>query len=271
MSKKISIIMGIYNCGTTLSEAIDSIINQTYDNWELIMCDDGSKDNTREVAQEYVDRFPDKMKLLINEKNMGLNYTLNCCLNEATGEYIARMDGDDISLPHRFEKEVEVLENNPQYAIVSSAMIMFDENGEWGKITHMAEPKKADFVRKSQFCHAPCLVRKEAYFAVEGYSVDKKLLRVEDYHLWIKMYAKGFIGFNIQEALYKMRDDQNAQKRRSFKNRINEARVKSIAIKEFKLPFYKYVYCLKPILLGLTPGFLYKKLHRKNSVIKDRL
>ena len=105
----ISIIMGIYNCAETLSDAIDSIIAQTYDNWELIMCDDGSTDNTYNIAQEYKERYPDKIVLLKNEKNMGLNYTLNKCLEVASGEYIARMDGDDISLPTRFEKEIGFL------------------------------------------------------------------------------------------------------------------------------------------------------------------
>ena len=265
MNKKISIIMGIFNCSSTLGEAIDSIINQTYTNWELIMCDDGSKDETKKVAEEYVKRFPDKMKLLVNEKNMGLNFTLNKCLKEADGEYIARMDGDDISLPYRFEIEINELEKNPQIAIVSSGMIMFDESGDWGEVRVKEKPEKNDFLKSTPFCHAPCMVRREAYLAVDGYSVDEKLLRVEDYHLWVKMYAKGYKGFNIQKPLYKMRDDKNAQNRRKFKYRVNEARVKAIAIKELKLPFYKYVCCLKPIIIGLCPSFVYKWLHRKNK------
>ena len=194
--------MGIFNCSSTLSEAIDSIINQTYTNWELIMCDDGSKDETKKVAEEYVKRFPDKMKLLVNEKNMGLNFTLNKCLKESQGEYIARMDGDDISLPYRFEKEVEFLENNPEFSIVSSGMILFDESGDWGEIKVKKEPVNSDFLQGTPFCHAPCIVRREAYLAVDGYSVDKKFLRVEDYHLWVKMYALGYKGFNLQVFVY---------------------------------------------------------------------
>ena len=114
MNKKVSIIMGIYNCASTLPEAIDSIINQTYNNWELIMCDDGSVDNTYEIADKYRNQYPKKIVLLKNEKNMGLNYTLNECLKHSSGEYIARMDGDDLSLPTRLEKEVAFLENNTQ-------------------------------------------------------------------------------------------------------------------------------------------------------------
>lgn len=265
MNKKISILMGIYNCAETLPEAIDSILSQTYTNWELIMCDDGSKDDTFKVAKSYFDRYPDKIKLIQNEKNMGLNYTLNRCLEAADGEYIARMDGDDISLPNRFEKEVAALEDNPDMSIVSTPMILFDEAGEWGMANVKEYPQNRDFLYGTPFCHAPCLVKKEAYVSVGGYSVSKKLLRVEDYHLWVKMYANGFHGMNLCEPMYMMRDDRNAQNRRKFKYRLNEARVKAYAIKSLKLPFYNYVYCLRPIILGLCPGFIYKMLHRKKQ------
>ena len=96
---KVSIIMGIYNCAATLPEAIDSILAQTFPDWQLVLCDDGSKDNTYAVAKAYQERIPDKIILLQNEQNMGLNHTLNRCLQAATGEYVARMDGDDVSLP----------------------------------------------------------------------------------------------------------------------------------------------------------------------------
>ena len=89
---KVSIIMGIYNCATTLPEAIDSIFAQTYSDWQLILCDDGSKDGTYVVAKAYQERLPDKIILLKNEENMGLNHTLNRCLQVAAGEYVARMD-----------------------------------------------------------------------------------------------------------------------------------------------------------------------------------
>lgn len=92
--------MGIYNCAETLPEAIDSVLTQTFSDWQLILCDDGSKDNTYGIAKEYQGRFPEKILLLQNEQNMGLNHTLNRCLQVASGEYVARMDGDDISLPH---------------------------------------------------------------------------------------------------------------------------------------------------------------------------
>lgn len=263
MAPTISIISGIYNCADTLVDAIESILAQTVTDWEWILCDDGSGDNTYEVASEYADKFPDKFILLRNVRNMGLNYTLNRCLERAKGKYIARMDGDDLCSPERFEAELRCLEENPEIAIVSTDMEFFDETGTWGRISHPEFPQNKDFLAGSPFCHAPCMVRKEVYDAVGGYSVDKKLMRVEDYHLWIKMYAKGFKGRNIGLPLYQMRDDRNAYKRRKFRYRLNEAYVKTYAVRELRLPVYGYLYALKPILVGLLPGWIYRKLHKR--------
>lgn len=260
----ISVIMGIYNCATTLGEAIDSIINQTFSDWELIMCDDGSQDDTLNVAFSYKEKFPEKIVVLKNEKNLGLNATLNKCLAVAKGKYIARMDGDDVCSPERFAKELAVLESEPEIAIVSTDMAYFDESGTWGKISHPTYPQGIDFLYETPFCHAPCMVRKEAYDAVQGYSVDKKLLRVEDYHLWMKMYKAGYKGKNIGEILYSMRDDRNAYNRRKFKYRLNSAYVICLTIKELKLPVWGYARALRPIIVGLLPNFLYDKLHKWN-------
>lgn len=264
MSKKISVIMGIYNCSKTLNEAVECILNQTYTNWELIMCDDGSSDDTYSKAKKIKETYPEKIKLIKNEKNMGLNFTLNHCLEHASGEYIARMDADDLCSADRFEKEVSFLDNNPDFAIVSTDMEYFDESGTWGRCDSIEFPKNEDFIAGTPFCHAPCMVRKEAYDAVEGYSVDKKLLRVEDYHLWIKIYAKGFKGANLKEPLYMMRDDRNATSRRKFKYRLNEAYVKYLAINMLNLPKRNYIYMLRPIIVGMLPTFLYEYLHKKN-------
>lgn len=269
MTPKISVIMGIYNCADTLGEAIDSILAQTCTDWELILCDDGSADDTYAVAETYRCRFPDKIVLLKNERNMGLNYTLNHCLRFARGAYIARMDGDDICDPRRFEKEIAVLEQETEISIVSTGMNFFDETGVWGSVSNPKYPEAKDFLSGSPFCHAPCMVRREAYEAVGGYSEDDKLLRVEDYHLWIKMYRAGFKGKNIQEPLYSMRDDHNAYGRRKFKFRLNEAYVKYLAVRELKLPVWGYLAALKPILVGLLPRPVYDLLHKRRLSAKD--
>ena len=259
----ISVIMGIYNCEKTLEEAIESILEQTVTDWELIMCDDGSVDKTLEVANHYQEKYPDKIHVLKNKVNKGLNYTLNKCLAVAEGTYIARMDGDDRCSPERFAKELEVLETEPDISIVSSDMEFFDETGCWGRISHPEYPQKEDFVHGSPFCHAPCMVRKEAFQKVGGYSEAKWLLRVEDYHLWVKMYAAGYKGKNLQIPLYQMRDDRNAYARRKFRYRVNEALVKIYLVKTLRLPFWKVIYAVRPILVGIMPNKLYDIMHKR--------
>jgi len=259
---RISVIMGIYNCASTLAEALDSLLAQTYQEFKVIMCDDGSQDNTYEIAQTFVNRFPDKFILIKNERNMGLNYTLNHCLKLVDTEYVARMDGDDISLPTRFEKEIAFLERHPDIAIVSTPMIYFDENGDYrtGKGGNYVTIK--DFLSGSPFCHAPCMVRAEAYRDVEGYTVDKKLLGVEDYHLWFKMYSKGYHGYVLDEVLYKMRDDRNAASRRTFSRYMRVANVMSKGFKMLKLPFWYQTFALRPVVTACLPKFIYDYLHR---------
>ncbi len=264
MTPTISIISGIYNCADTLAEAIESILAQTVTDWEWILCDDASGDNTYAIAKAYADKYPGKFILICNGRNMGLNYTLNRCLEHAKGKYIARMDGDDVCSPERFEEELRCLEENPDIAIVSTDMEFFDETGIWGRISHPVFPENKDFLNGSPFCHAPCMVRKEAYDAVNGYSVDQRLLRVEDYHLWLKMYANGFKGRNIPKPLYQMRDDRNAYSRRKFRYRLNEAYVRLLVVKELKLPFYTAIYALRPIIVGLLPKKLYDLLHKRH-------
>lgn len=268
MSRKVSIIMGIYNCADTLPEAVDSILAQTFTDWELIMCDDGSADDTYRVAQSYQARYPDRIRVLSNGRNLGLNRTLNHCLEHACGEYIARMDGDDISLPQRLEKEAAFLDTHPEFAIVSSPMIYFDENGDWGRGMEILHPQPSDFVAGTPFCHAPCMVRAEAYRAVGGYSQDRRTLRAEDYYLWFCMYAAGYRGANLAEPLYKVRDDENAYHRRKFRYALNEAYVRFCGYRMLKLPLRSYLYVVRPIAVNLLPGALYRYLHHRRQTMK---
>lgn len=260
--KKVSIIMAIYNCENTLDEAIQSILNQTYKKWELILCDDGSIDDTYKIALKYSKQFTN-VQVYQNKKNMGLNYSLNKCLQYAEGEYIARMDGDDISLPKRLEKEVAFLEEHLEYAIVSTPMKYFDVEGVFKVGKSKGEPLITNFAKGTPFCHAPCMVRREAYDAVDGYTESPKRIRVEDWDLWIKMYKMGYKGFVLDEPLYMMRDDRNAYSRRKFKYRVNEARVSCMAVQELKLPMRYYIYLLRPLVVGILPKSVYMYLHKK--------
>lgn len=265
MKPRITILMAIYNCAPTLKEAIDSLYAQTYNNFKLVLCDDASTDNTYEIAKQYAEKH-DNIVLIQNEKNMKLAYSLNRCLEYADTEYVARMDGDDISLPTRFEKQIKFLDNHPEYALVSCPMIHFDEKGDWGWGKSDPTPDKNSFKKGTPHAHAPCMIRTNVIKEVGGYTVNKYLVRGQDYYLFYKIYKVGYKGYNLQEHLYKMRDDQNAMARRTLRNRFNAFLIKNEVLNglQVKKPL---LYSFPSLLKGFIPPFLMKLLRKKRLKI----
>lgn len=258
---RVTVIMGLYNCALTLPDAFDSLLVQSFDDFQIIVCDDGSNDDTYTVANEYANKYKNIL-LLQNSKNMGLNYTLNRCLQYVDSEYCARMDGDDISLPSRLEKEVAFLDNHPEYAIVSCPMAYFDEKGIFRMGKGKGEVVKKDFIYGSPIPHAPCMIRTSAIKEVNGYSVDDRLLRVEDYDLWMRMYAHGYKAYILSEVLYKMRDDRLAKKRRTWFGRRNEMYAMNTGFKMLGLRWYYQIFALRPLLAHIAPNWLYNLYHK---------
>ena len=261
-SPLISVLMGIYNCELTLEEAVECIKNQTYGNWELIMCDDCSSDSTYELAKK-IAKTDNRIKVIKNKINLTLAPTLNNCLAVAKGEFVARMDGDDICDPTRFEKELKFLLDNPEYALVSTRMNLFDENGVFRTTNVKSFPDERDLVSGPPFCHAGCMMKTSVLRQINGYNTDESVNRVEDFDLWYRLYRAGYKGANIQEALYSMRDDRSALKRRKFKYRLNSFKIRKNIIHTFKLPATYYIKALYPVIIGLIPTPIYKILHRR--------
>lgn len=258
----ISVLMGVYNCADTVEEAIQSIVEQTTTEWELIICDDGSTDNTYDVVKTLAEKEM-RIVLIRNERNMGLAPTLNNCLRIARGTYTARMDGDDVCAPDRFEKELAVLEADPDCAVVSCDMISFDQDGVYGVSHYLEKPEKRDLIRRSPFCHAGCMMRREILLMLGGYSEAEEVCRMEDYDLWFRLYQAGYYGRNIPEALYSMRDDRKAFNRRKFRFRLNSTRLKWRIYRSFRPGITSIPHILAPVVKGLLPEKLYTYLRRK--------
>lgn len=259
---RISVLMSIYNCASTLEEALDSLMAQTYQDFKVILCDDCSSDNTYEIAQKYASKYKDKFLLIKNETNKKLPFSLNHCLEYADTEYIARMDGDDISKPDRFQKEIEFLDNNPQYALVSCPMEFFNESGVFmvGKAEKI--PTSRSFIYDTPFAHAPVMIRTKAIKDVGGYTVAIWTQRGQDVHLWAKMMNKGYIGYNLQEPLYMMRDDIAAYKRRTFKQALLSLKRGYEIFQLVKIPKIYYYRLLRPLFVTAAPRFVYDYLHK---------
>ena len=261
----VSVIMACYNCEKTVRKAIDSILAQTYSDWIMICCDDGSSDNTFVVLNEYKALYPDKFIILKNDGNKKLPYSLNHCLEYVKTELVARMDADDWSLPERFAVQVKFLKEHPEYDLVSTGVTVFDgKNVVASIIKDYEDPTKESMLKENAFSHATIMTYKRVYDALNGYSLKSYVERVEDVDLWCRFLAAGFRGYNLKDELYVVLEDDASVKRRRFKSRLNSARTRR---RGYKLMGFKGLTLIKPykiVLYAFIPTFLYKFLHRRN-------
>lgn len=261
---KVSIIMGIYkmiNKRDIVKLAIDSILNQTYRDFEFIICDDGSNDGTYEMVQDLI-RNDKRVILIKNNQNKGLAYSLNHCLSIAKGKYIARMDADDISMPDRLEKQIGFLNKHLEYAMVGCNLLLINDKGIWGKRILAKKPTKKSFLFTSPYCHPAIVMRKEVLDKVNNYKVEKITRRAEDYDLFMRIYANGYKGYNMQEFLYQFREDNDAYKRRAYKYRIDDVQVRYRGFKALGLMPKGFLYVIKPLVVGLIPQKILVRLRK---------
>lgn len=180
---KITVLMPVYNGGKYLDLAIQSILGQTYEDFEFLIIDDGSTDNSLEIIRKYNDP---RIKLVQNEKNLGLPTTLNIGIDIAMGEYIARMDQDDISHPRRFEKQVGFMDKNPNISICGTWMkTIGDKSGILIEAPKTNEEIKCSLLFCSGLAHPTVFMRKKD-FDKYGLRYSADYLDCEDAELWIR-------------------------------------------------------------------------------------
>lgn len=259
---KISVIMGAYNIaslGDIFQKSVDSVLGQSESDLEFIICDDGSTDDTWFILTALSEQ-DERVHLIKNSENQGLAAALNNCLEVAKGEYIARQDADDISLPERFARQIEFLEKQPEIDFVGSDVTLWDETGAWGARCFPEYPQPIDFLFTQPFVHGALMFRKCALEQVVGYRVAKETRRAEDYDMLMRMYAAGIRGANLPQKLYAFLENKDAQKRRKYRYRIDEAVVRWKGFCKLKLMPRALPYVIKPFVVGLIPRNVVKKL-----------
>lgn len=206
----VSVLIPCYNAEQHVEQALNSILEQTYTNMEIIAINDCSTDNTGSILHAIAER-DSRMRVIDNEKNLKLIDTLNKGVALCNGEYIARMDADDIALPKRIEKEVDFLERNKNHDIVSTLFLAFPTNNPSKKSLHhnplKDEELRAYMLFKSGICHPAVMIRKRVFTEL-GLQFEKEYLHVEDYALWSKAIYKTKIA-NIGEPLLLYRVHEN--------------------------------------------------------------
>jgi glycosyltransferase EpsE len=196
----VSIVMGAFNEESSIAKAIESISTQTYKSWEFIIIDDCSTDKTQEIIKKYCDK-DNRIRLFINSKNLGLAASLNKGISLASGNYIARMDADDISLPKRIEKQVRFLDSNKKISVVGTAAYFRSNDSADMKVIKMPETNKKInqmIFKASPFIHPTVMMRKEFMQQTKGY--NSKLRRAQDYDLWLRGRSTALY-HNIKEPL----------------------------------------------------------------------
>ena len=204
------------------------------------------------------------------DENHGLAFSLNECIDEAKGKYIARMDADDISYPERLMKQKKFLDKYQEYSWVGCNIDVFDQNGVWGERKMPEFPIEQDYLRFSPYAHPTVMYRASIFDTNEGYVASKETLRCEDYEIFMRLRRAGLKGANIQDKLLAYRENKDSYKKRSFRHRWNEAKCRYRNFKALSILFPKgWIYVLRPIAACVIPYWLLAWYKRKESSIQQ--
>jgi len=254
-NKMISIIVSIYNSDKTLVSMIDSVLYQTYKNFELILINDGSKDNSSNIIKKYLKK--DKRIVLIDKENSGLTKSLNIGLKRVKGDYIARLDADDIWKKDKLEKQMKFLEENKDYFLVGTA---YDEIDEEGSVIYVNQRTKLlitdniireNIVKFNPFLHSSVLFRKEILDTIGFY--NEKFKYTQDYEYWIRIMSKYKVA-NIDETLASRRySNDMISIKKEKEQKMYAIKAKLLAIKLLDKSIVEYKYLIKDILIYVLP------------------
>ena len=257
----VSVIIACYNAEKYIDQCIKSLINQTYKNIEIVICDDCSTDNSFFLLSEW-SKKDNRIILLKNERNSYAAATRNKCIENSHGEYLMIQDIDDLSRNDRVEKLVNALQE-PEIDFVSTSMLPFEESPQiTGKVmTHgIPYPQKKHFLWNLPFYHPASMFTRKSILSVNGYRVAKDTRRGQDYDMFMRLYAKGYKGKNIEEPLYFFRLDENNIKRRNFNARIGEYHIRRDRFKDLGMMPWAIPFVYKPFLAHVVQKIKYFKL-----------
>lgn len=232
MSPLISVIMPVYNAEKYLHDAIDSVLKQSYENFEFIIINDGSTDGSANIIKSFLD---DQRVVYVSRENRGLINTLNEGIQLAKGELIARMDADDISLSERFARQVAFLSEHKDVIVLGTKTILIDaDSAQIGEFGQWCQHEEIDAAllqgRGAAIVHPSVMMRKQNLLEVGGYSED--FPAAEDIDLWLRLAEKGRIA-NVPEVYLYYRQHlesvgykKRLQQLKSIQNAVEKAHIR---------------------------------------------
>lgn len=264
-SVKISVIMSVFNPASleNLQLAVDSILSQSLTDFEFLILDDGSGPKTRRALENLAGK-DERIRLIFQKENRGLAAGLNACIRQARGEYIARMDDDDISLPDRLAVQAEFLDSHPEYGFVGCTAQILDEGRIRGRRDVPRRPGKKDFLPHSPYIHPSVMFRKSVFEKFGGYCESRHMRRCEDYEIFMRLHGMGCYGYNLQKELFCYREERASFKKRKLRYRLDELRLrrKGFAMLGLAGPGV-WLQILRPLAGALVPASLLYLVKRK--------
>lgn len=215
-SPLISVLFPVYNSEKFLKEAIDSILNQTYAHFEFIIIDDCSTDSSVEIIKSYQD---ERIIFIQKEKNTGYTDSLNMGIQMAKGKYLARMDSDDISMPTRFAKQIDILEQNEEIVLCGADVQIIDSQSKT-RIPYTHEDILIQLLEKTAFTHPVTMIRKSTLWDNQ-LTYDRNLEPSEDYDLWVKLAFLGKTA-NHPDVLLHYREHQNQTSQKRYEEQMRK-------------------------------------------------
>jgi len=206
VSPKVTVLMAVYNGADTLSEAVESVLLQSFSDWEMVIVDDYSTDNSLEIINKYVEA-DNRIRVVINSENLGLPRALNRGLKQARGEFVSRLDADDRFLPELLSSQVSVLLKRKDLSILASAYRYIDTVGNRQEERHPICGNAALRLRLLFSCpiaHVGTMLRSSSLEKAGGYSEDLSYRYTEDWELWTRVIKIGDIDV-LDEVLFEVR------------------------------------------------------------------
>ncbi|MFB7532509.1 glycosyltransferase family 2 protein [Streptomyces sp. NPDC056178] len=200
----VSVVIPCYNYGRYLSQTLDSVLGQTFADWEIVIVDDGSTDDSSAVAQAFIDRHPDRHIRLLRQANAGVSAARNAGIKASTGRYILPLDADDVIAPTMLEKTAAALNTDPHIAIASTDLFIFTDADSLTPQVLELPPYSKELLLQRLIMFYCSLYRREAWQAVGGY--NEHMRAGEDWDFWIGCAELGFDAHHIPEPLFGARN-----------------------------------------------------------------
>ncbi|WP_181919650.1 glycosyltransferase [Alkalilimnicola ehrlichii] len=266
---RVTVLLAVYNSERSISKCVESILEQSFKDFELLIVDDGSTDQTADIIRR-ASKKDNRIRILSNSSNLGLGASLAWGVDEAVGEYLIRIDADDVCLPDRLERQVRHLDQNPEVDVLGGAALEVDSSGK--QIGVRCMPAEHDDIMAciwaNPFIHPTVAFRRRRLLDVGSY--DPELRRRQDYELWFRCAERGLRFANLQEPLIYYFFDENTHRKQPLRLALQQAGIGWRGCRRLRLPLWQQLAVSVPLIRALLPAPVQHFLYKALSIVDPR-